>query len=660
MPRDKGKGKPKAVDSTTENAPLLGSPSRTYHTTQTQPSSEDQIIQPRQRRTSRLTSIIYTVLIVLLSFLISFLLFLILLAGSYKPSPSELSTLPKTAFSYSPPGSISIVNVTDDGILLNISLRCGIDADEALGVKAKVFATPEEKADAEERGERGLGSKWWENIRKWTAHRFLSKLDNPSVSVNIPSSIEITSRQFKSSPLLSVNVLDELEVPLIWDISPRPLPPGSQPDWLRPISFTALAKPLASTGELWEFVQRGWVEGAIRVTIEVNHVIARPSEIAWWTKYAEVEKEDLTMDITSPIPRLPHLPNPGRPLNLSELVTLQHYSFDTTQTPKALTIQAIATVPNFAPDLNATLDFSLPFSIALLATRDGLVGESKMAEVITEPVIIGGVTEDILLNISGVITADLSERSSLIGSSPLSLFLQNYLHGRDNPILVQGLSDLPPFVPPTIVHPPNWLLHTLPSLSLSLNFPGPSPTPKIIRSVTIEHMRISESQGKMKASGIVVAEVELPKDMQNVMVDVVEVLPDVYVFDGPSPPDDEDLPGDGGGDFPPKAFGHIRPTDYLNSTTTRGENGRLIVRAPLNQVDLDILPGRDGVLSEFISKIVFKGGALAGVKGIASVGVEIMGVNGKVRLDNLPVRGEFWVGKQRLAVDIERQSGEEK
>ncbi|WWD06000.1 hypothetical protein V865_004085 [Kwoniella europaea PYCC6329] len=657
MPKDKGKGKSKAVDSTTEIAPLLGSPSRTYHSTQTQPSSEDQIIQPQQRRTSRLTSIIYTTSIVILSFLISFLLFLILLAGSYKPSPSELSTLPKTAFSYSPPDSISILNVTDDGILLNISLRCGIDADEAFGVKAKVFATPEEKADAEERGERGLGSEWWENIRKWTAHRFLSKLDKPSVSVNIPSSIEITSPQFKSSPLLSVHVLDELEVPLIWDISPRPLPPGSQPDWLRPISITALAKPLASTGELWEFVQRGWVEGAIRVTIEVNYVIARPSETAWWTKYAEVEKEDLTMDITSPIPHIPHLPNPGTPLNLSELVTLQHYSFDTTQSPKALTIQAIATVPNFAPDLNATLDFSLPFSIALPAVQNGLVGESKMAEVITEPISIGGTTKDILLNISGVITADLSERSSLTGSSPLSLFLQNYLHGKDNPILVQGLSNLPSFVPSTIVHPPNWLLHTLPSLSLSLNFPGPKPTPKIIRSVTIEHMRISESQGKMKASGIVVAEVELPKDMQNVIVDVVEVLPDVYVFDGPSPPDDEDLPGDG--EFPPKAFGHIRPTDYLNSTTTREENGRLMVRAPLNQVDLDILPGRDGVLSEFISKIVFKGGALAGVKGIASVGVEIMGVNGKVRLDNLPVRGEFWVGKQRLAVNIERKMREE-
>ncbi|WVW81642.1 hypothetical protein I302_103637 [Kwoniella bestiolae CBS 10118] len=656
MPRDKGKGKSKATDQpiNPETAPLLGSgsPSRTYHTT------EDNLIQP-QRRTSRISSIFYTALIILFSLLLSCVLFVILLAGSYKPSPSELSTLPRTAFSYSPPDSISILNITDDGLLLNISLRCGIDADEAFGVKGRSFNTPEEKAGAEKRGERGLGSDWWEDIRRWTAHKFLSNLDKPSVSVHIPSLIEITSPQFKATPLLSVSVLDELEIPMIWDITSVPQPPDSQPDWIRPISFTALAKPLATTGELWEFVQRGWAEGAIRAKIDISRVIARPSEIAWWTKYAQVEKEDLVMDITTPIPRLPHLPDPGRPLNLSELVTLQHYSFDTSQSPQALTIQAVATVPNFAPDLNATLDFSLPFSIALPAVR-GLMGESKMAEVITEPITIGGINKDIQLKISGVITADLSERSSsasdsvknrdkFIESSPLSLFLQNYLHGKDNPILVQGLSALPSFVPSTIIHPPSWLLDTLPSLSLSLTFPGPRPKPKIIQSVTIERMRISESQGKMKASGTVVAEIELPRDMRKVTVDVVEVLPDVYVFDGPSPPDDEDIPDDG--NFPPKAFGHIRPLEYLNSTTTVIDDGRLIVRAPLNQVDLDILPGRDGVLSEFISKVVFKGGALAGVKGIASVGVKIMGVNGKVRLDNLPVRGEFWVGKQRMSLE---------
>ncbi|WWC85667.1 uncharacterized protein L201_000533 [Kwoniella dendrophila CBS 6074] len=655
MPQNKGKGKSKATDTNPEVAPLLGSLSQTYHT---EPLLDDEQAQPRSR-TSRIGSILFTIIIVLFTLIIAAILFLVLLAASYKPSPSELSSLPKTAFAYSPPESISVLNVTDDGILVNITLRCGIDADQALGVKALSFDTPQEKSEAERRGERGLGAGWWENLRRFTAHKALSRLQRPSVSVHIPTLIDISSPNFKSltsSPsILSVNVLDELEIPLIWDIPNQPQPPNSQPEWLQPISFRALAKPIASTGELWQFAQQAWAQGSVKVVIDINRVVARPSDNAWWAKYAEIEKEDLTMEIKSPIPRLPHLPEPGRPLNLSELVTLQHYSFDTSQSSDALKIQAVATVPNFAPNYNATLDFSLPFSIALPATDDSLE-ESKMAEVITEPVIIGGVGKDIELRISGVITANLSERSLSsksvnVGSSPLSLLLQNYLHGKDNPITVQGLSSIPKFVPKrSILEPPNWLLNTLPSLSLSLNFPGPKPKPKIIESVTIDHMRISESQGKMKASGVVIAQIELPKDMQNVKIDVVEVLPDVLVFDGPSPEDD-DFVGDDEENFPPKAFGHIRPLEYLNSTTSISGDpnypNRLIVSAPLNQVDLNILPGRDSILSEFVSKIVFKGGALAGVKGIASVGVKIIGVNGKVRLDNLPVRGEFWVGRQK-------------
>ncbi|WWC57957.1 uncharacterized protein I303_100492 [Kwoniella dejecticola CBS 10117] len=653
MPRDKGKGKSKVTDtSNNESAPLLGSPSRTYDT---QPASENAI---QLTRTSKIASVVYMILIVLATLLVGLVLFLVLLAGSFKPSSSELSSLPKTAFKYSSPDQVQILNITDDGLLLNISLRCGIDADKAFGVKA--FYTPDEKVEAERNGERGIGSEWWENLRKYMTHKALSYLEEPSVSVDIPNEISISSPQFidPTKSILSINVLDDLRVPLVWDI---PLePPSSQPSWLQPISFTALARPLASTGELWEFVQRGWVEGAVKAIIDIERVKAKPTEKAWWTKYAEIEKEDLSMEITTPIPRIPNLPNPGRPVNLSELVTLQHYSFNTSQSPQALTIEALATVPNFAPALNVTLDFSLPFSIALPALQGKFVGESKMAEVITQPLTIGGVQKDIQLRISGVITADLSEHStSLIASSsssPLSLFLQNYLHGKDNPITVTGLSALPPFVPSTTPHPPNWLLRTLPSLSLPLTFPGPKPKPKIIESVTIDHMRISESGKKMKASGTVIAQIELPHDMQSVQIDVVEVLPDVLVFDGPSPEDDDgdQPPSDGYGDsadFPPRAFGHIRPEDYLNSTTSISGDpnfpNRLIVSAPLKDVDLDILPGRDGVLSDFIGKVIFKGGALAGVKGLANVGVKIVGVNGKVRLENLPVRGEFWVGKQR-------------
>ncbi len=281
----------------------------------------------------------------------------------------------------------------------------------------------------------------------------------------------------------------------------------------------------------------------------------------------------------------------------------------------------------------------MPFSISLTP-------HDQMAEVITEPIHLGAIGSNIELRMSGEVTADLNETDSSNVTSSLSKFLQNFLHGQDNPIIVTGLDFLPSFAPPTAPHPPKWLFSTLPSLSLPLTFPGPRPPPKIIQSVTIERMRLSEAGGKMRASGTVVAEVELPPAMGGVMVDIVAVNPDVLVYNGPAPDDEQEE------DPPVGAFGRIHPQEFLPSTTMQSTDPlhphRLIVRAPLTRVPLDVLPGRDGILSDFVSKVVFKGGAQAGIKGTASVRVRVVGVGGRVRLDDLPVRGELWVGRQRF------------
>lgn len=265
-----------------------------------------------------------------------------------------------------------------------------------------------------------------------------------------------------------------------------------------------------------------------------------------------------------------------------------------------------------------------------------------MAEVLTSPIIIRPQPR-IEATISGRITANLSDDAGR--DSPLSKFLQNYLHGFDNPITVRGLSQLP-LHSHTDQPPPAWLLAGLPSLALNLKFPGPKPPPRIIQSVTIEHMRLTERAGKMRASGVVVAEIELPPGMQSVTANVVKVLPDVLVYDGPA--GDEEADPD---DPPPRAFGHILPDDFLDSTTEPSADPeypyRIVVRAPLQDVPLNVLPGRDSVLSNFVSKIVFRGGAQAGVKGTASVRVEIVGVQGQVGLNDLPVKGEVWIGRQR-------------
>ncbi|WWD22810.1 hypothetical protein CI109_107304 [Kwoniella shandongensis] len=619
MPRDKGKGKAKASD---ERAPLLGSPSRSAQIATSEST--------RHHTPSRSRTITHIALLVLLSLLISLGLFIALLAASYKPSPSELSSLPRTAFAYTPPESISVLNVTEHGLLVNISLRGGIDADQALGIQ---IHTSEEKKALGGKGDRGGGADWWESVRRWLGHRMLR--GHSQILVSAPEAIYLFPHHFTSPPLLSLIIQDQLRLPLVVDATP-------DKSWLKPISFTALAKPIASTGDLWEFAQHGWAEGSLRVMVGASVVQAGLEDNTWWAKWATLKKEDLILEVEMPIPQLPGLPPPGHPLDLSTLVKLRQYSF--TNNDKSLTISAMATLPNFAHGLNASIPFSLPFAVGLPVCGSAV---SKMAEVITDPVIISPESTVIELQMSGVVTANLSDESAgSNGTSPLSQFLQNYLHGKDSPITVRGLSNLPVFTPREALHPPTWLLSTLPSLSLPLSFPGPRPPPKIIQSVTIEHMRISESAGKMKASGTVIAQVELPHDMQDVELEVVEVRPDVLVYDGPASEDDEDED-----EIPLRAFGHIHPDDFLLSTTSPSADPnfphRLIVRAPLSDVDLDILPGRDKILSDFVSKVIFKGGAQAGVKGTASVKVELKGVHGRVRLDDLPVRGDFWVGKQR-------------
>lgn len=337
-------------------------------------------------------------------------------------------------------------------------------------------------------------------------------------------------------------------------------------------------------------------------------------------------------------------------------MTLAEYTFETT--PSALRIVASATIPNPLPaGINASLPFGMPFTIALPPSTPNS-SEKQMAQVVTEPLPLIGhdMAPNLTVRISGEITSDLSPPKGSNETSLLSTFLQRYLHGLANPITVRGMSAVPTFTPSPA--PPAWLLSSLPSLSLPLSFPGPSPEPRIIQSVAIEQMRLSEAGGKMRASGTVVAAIQLPPGMEGVRLVVNAVKPDVLIFDGPAPEGDG---GDDGDEEPPeKAFGHIHPDDYLPAVSTQIE-GTITVRAPLHDVPLDVIPGRDKILSDFVGKVVFKGGALAGIKGEADVEVQLNGVTGSVGLEGLPVRGETWVGRQRSRPwrEAPRQDGSE-
>lgn len=149
--------------------------------------------------------------------------------------------------------------------------------------------------------------------------------------------------------------------------------------------------------------------------------------------------------------------------------------------------------------------------------------------------------------------------------------------------------------------------------------------------------------------------------------------------------------------LPDRAFARIRPTDWVVATTLgpceddEGDGERVsgildgdgwifpgrkrkpdcsdvklgedagwtaVVTANVDKVPLQVLPGRDRQFRSFLSKVLWsKGGALAGIKGVAGVRAKVEGLledgNGSdgersLELHDLPFEGTVVVGKRNL------------
>ncbi|KAF9011692.1 hypothetical protein BDQ17DRAFT_1344636 [Cyathus striatus] len=128
-----------------------------------------------------------------------------------------------------------------------------------------------------------------------------------------------------------------------------------------------------------------------------------------------------------------------------------------------------------------------------------------------------------------------------------------------------------------------------------------------------------------------------------------------------APPPSQPLPSP----LPERAFGHIRPEDWLPSISEpvelEDEEGAkaYVVTAQVVDVPLEVLPGRNKEFRDFVSKVIFSSsGALAGILGTAAVTVDVHGLpvegDGKdgrgteIELSGLPFRGAVRVGKKGL------------
>jgi hypothetical protein len=230
----------------------------------------------------------------------------------------------------------------------------------------------------------------------------------------------------------------------------------------------------------------------------------------------------------------------------------------------------------------------------------------------------------------------------------LSSLISDYFSGIDHPISITS-----PFEPFS-----SYTAHT--------KFPAPHPRPEVLRNVTIEGMQIHTSGTTILASGVVHARIALPEGM-NVTLLIDRILPDVLIFDGPLPStasfpptslpltrtiargmtkyhpdaaaDDDEVPPAPPlpSPLPPRAFARVRPGTWLPTmsapTSPRRDwdergNTTLRITAWFSDVPFEVLPGREREFRSFVAKVIFGPGegAVAGVQGVAAVGVKIDGL----------------------------------
>ena len=378
------------------------------------------------------------------------------------------------------------------------------------------------------------------------------------------------------------------------------------------------------------------------------------------------------------VPVLPNLPAPGNgPLpSISDLVHVTQFSVSSGA--HNLIIDATATIVNPVP---LTITFTappLPFVVWIPPPPDTDNSLVPLASVTSEPFTLSHPNITLFLH-GGVLPIHPS------ATPALSSLLSDYLSGVDHPISITS-----PFKLFS-----DYTAHT--------RFPAPDPRPEVLRNVTIEDMKIHASGTTILANGVVHARIAMPSGM-DIMLYVSRVLPDVLIYDGPLPtgitstptitpssiltdcdtrnPDDDDddvppappLPSP----LPPHAFARVRPNTWLTAlsepTTPRRDwnergNTTLSLSAWFVDVPLEVLPGRESEFRSFVSKVIFgRGeGAVAGVRGVAAVGVQVeglsigegegddeddegigRGVDGGFVLTGLPFQGSVRVGRKGL------------
>ncbi|GBE83381.1 hypothetical protein BKA93DRAFT_848176 [Sparassis latifolia] len=618
---DKGKARA-AEPEPTEGTPLLGSASAPYT------SRDDLDSTPRPRR---LWSRLVTVFLISLSLCVLAFLLVIVVAYSYRSRASDISPdeILQHALVVKGPSRVDVLNTTGDGgVWVNVHCKLGLDAGEVAGVNTA----------AGDNFVQGL----WKSVGRWG----IRQLDRVTVDL---TEIGVFPESDPSQSLTTIT-LPSLEIPLTAN-------PPPDTTWLTEMIIPVLIQPTKDISVVMRFLRDSWRDSRIAVRTVVAQAFVQGGGLqdSGWRRNMQILRSDIRAVVHIQIPALPGLPPPGHnnPFpTLSELVTLQRFSI--TSANDTLSVDATATVVDPVPvpfAFNFTVP-AMPFVISLPFVNASTVSTSvRVATVNTQPFTL--THPNVTVGINGTVLPLSTDASATV-----SAFLGNYISGRDSDIVLST----------PLIH----------NLTLEAKFPAAHPKPQILRNVTIKDMKIKAIGSGMYASGIVFARVVQPRGM-NVGLDVVRVFPDVLVYDG-EVPDDSSVLSVGAREpahyvegeppevplpdpLPQRAFAHIRPEDWLPSTSKPAESGdeegsAVAVSATIVDVPLEVLPGREREFSNFVSKVIFGSqGAVAGIQGLAAVALHVQGLpfrsgrNGEMELMGLPFKGTVRIGKRSMFND---------
>lgn len=353
-------------------------------------------------------------------------------------------------------------------------------------------------------------------------------------------------------------------------------------------------------------------------------------------------------------------------------------------------------------DLAFGSPWRIPVQIFLPLVNDTLAAPSEvlLAKASTSPFKFASKQKVVEIKIDGKLVRSIDEPDpsprSILGalaiaspaadlSSALSRFVERYLSGRNNTILVRYD---PTFSrTPSILHsdtsttqstfspiddriPPKFVGDLLKTTTIPLSFPGSRESLALFKNLEIKDMKFKLSslasyelegpaEGDFLCSGSVVGEINLPAFMGGLesAIDVRSIWPDVFVYEGEPTrdADEQDRDDDESASYPPSpipltAFGRLRPDQLIDAVTAHfpgnaTHNSTTIISATFVDAPLYLLPNRGPVLRRLMAKLVFGGPnsrARVGIKGITAAGVKVGGL-GRVDLDALPIEGAFWV-----------------